>query len=705
MRQFLFRLIITTLTVMLTAFILPGFRVEGNTIWAYVGLGLLLGLLNSFVRPFVILAFGKVIMRTMGLFLIVINALMLLLIYGLQLLFDFELIGFDSWLAVFLAGLVIGLISAVLDILFGLNRPTVADKDENALLWAWIDSLPSVRRSRIVENLRFQEVFDTLWTFGLNIAFSGGIIGTMRASVGGYVSPGDPGLEELNAPAKVRIMLQKLGPTYVKIGQIISSRAEALPPEWREELSKLQSDVAPFPTEEAYEVIEEELGAPPDELYAEFDDKPLAAASTAQIHRATTLEGDAVVVKVQRPYIRPIVKADLGIMEDALDTLEARFSWARNSDLNGIFGTFASNVILELDYTNEAYNARRLKQNMEVYPLVKVPAIYSDLSTERVLTMEFVQGVKITNVAALDAAGMDRKAVAETFVRAVLKQWLFDGFFHGDPHPGNVLVNTASGEVIFIDLGMMGTLDKEQRLDLVDLMWSIQMADSRGLAGVLMRLSVPFKEEIDEEQFYRDVETLTNRYLIYGERGASIGGVMGAAVDAMYEAGLRINQNLTLAIKAITQSEEIVSTLDPEIHLLALANEEIRKLMIQQLNADTITDMAKVQAIRTTREVVRRIPSLSDATISWLDQYQKGRFEVTVNTDQLTRELKSFNRQISTLAVALVLAGLLIGTSIATFVDAQILGVELSSVAFIVFLTAVIISLGWIWRYTRALKR
>jgi ubiquinone biosynthesis protein len=357
-------------------------------------------------------------------------------------------------------------------------------------------------------------------------------------------------------------------------------------------------------------------------------------------------------------------------MEDALDTLEARFSWARNSDLNGIFGTFASNVILELDYTNEAYNARRLKQNMEVYPLVKVPAIYGDLSTERILTMEFVQGVKITNVAALDAAGIDRKAVAETFVRAVLKQWLFDGFFHGDPHPGNVLVNTASGEVIFIDLGMMGTLDKEQRLDLVDLMWSIQMADSRGLAGVLMRLSVPFKEEINEEQFYRDVETLTNRYLIYGERGASIGGVMGAAVDAMYEAGLRINQNLTLAIKAITQSEEIVSTLDPEIHLLALANEEIRKLMIQQLNADTIADMAKVQAIRTTREVVRRIPSLSDATISWLDQYQKGRFEVTVNTDQLTRELKSFNRQISTLAVALVLAGLLIGTSIATFVDA-----------------------------------
>jgi putative membrane protein len=253
MRQFLFRLIITTLTVMLTAFILPGFRVEGNTIWAYLGLGLLLGLLNSFVRPFVILAFGKVIMRTMGLFLIVINALMLLLIYGLQLLFNFELIGFNSWLAVFLAGLVIGLLSAVLDILFGLNRPTVADKDENALLWAWIDSLPSVRRSRIVENLRFQEVFDTLWTFGLNIAFSGGIIGTMRATVGGYVSPGDPGLEDLNAPAKVRIMLQKLGPTYVKIGQIISSRAEALPPDWREELSKLQSDVAPFPTAEAYQ--------------------------------------------------------------------------------------------------------------------------------------------------------------------------------------------------------------------------------------------------------------------------------------------------------------------------------------------------------------------------------------------------------------------------------------------------------------------
>jgi ubiquinone biosynthesis protein len=705
MRQFFFRLLITSFTVLLTSLLLPGFTVAGNSIWNYLALGLILGLVNAFVRPLVILAFGKVIIRTMGLFLIVINSLMLLLIYGAQDLFGFELIGFNNWFTVFLAGMFIGVIGAVLDILFGLNRPAVSDREDNELLWAWIDNLPAFRRSRIVENLRIQEVFDTMWSYGLNIAFSGGVIGTMRSSIGGFLSPGDPGLEELNTPAKVRLMLQQLGPTYVKIGQIISSRAEALPPEWKSELSRLQSEVAPFPVDEAYEIIEDELGAQADEIYSVFDPEPIAAASTAQIHKAVTQGRDDVVVKVQRPYIQPIVKADLGIMGDTIGTLESNFSWARNSDLSGIFRNFADNVVLELDYRNEAYNARRLKANMALYPQVKVPTIYSELSTDRVLTMEFVHGVKITDVDALDAAGLDRKATAEIFVRAFLKQWLFDGFFHADPHPGNILVNTQTGDVIFIDLGMMGVLDRAQRMDLIDLMWSIQMADSEGLASVLMRLSVPFRDDIDVAKLRSSIDEMTNRYLIYGERGGSIGGVMNESINVMYEAGFRINQSLTLAIKAITQAEEIVSTLDPEMHLLALANREVATLVKGQLNADTVTEIAKQQAVRTAREAIRRMPSLSEATVSWLDQYQKGRFEVTVNTDQLTRELREFNRRVSALAVALVLGGLLIGTSIATFIEANFLGVRLNQIAFGVFMLSVIVSLVWIWRFSRALRK
>ena len=274
-------------------------------------------------------------------------------------------------------------------------------------------------------------------------------------------------------------MLQQLGPTYVKVGQMVSSRADVLPAAWRTELDKLQNTVPPFPYEQVEAIVRSELGAPPDALFASFDHEPLGAASLAQVHRATLPDGSEVVVKVQRPNVQAMVRADLGNMEDLARQAERRVTTARTMNLAAMIHEFGQGVLTELDYRIEAYHALRLAEVVEGIEGIHVPRVYLDRSSGRVITMEFVRGVKATNVAALDAAGVDRDLVARRFLRAIIKQVLVDGFFHGDPHPGNIVIDPETGALTFLDLGLMGELDSNRRLQLLGLMWALRRARPR----------------------------------------------------------------------------------------------------------------------------------------------------------------------------------------------------------------------------------
>ena len=291
-------------------------------------------------------------------------------------------------------------------------------------------------------------------------------------------STGD--VEGMTTPAKVRLMLQQLGPTYVKLGQMVSSRADALPPEWSTELDKLQSTVPPFSWESARRIITEELGAEPEELFGSVEPEPFAAASLAQVHRATLKDGRAVVIKVQRPDVQSKVRADLGVIAELASVAESRSGLARQLDAGGLVKEFSNGVLEELDYTVEAYHARRLADVLESMEGVGVPSTYPELSTDRVLTMDFVPGVKATRAEQLDPS-VDRETVARTFIRATIKQILVDGFFHADPHPGNIMLDTKTGKLTFLDLGLVGELRQEQRFDLLALLWALTHG---GPAGV-----------------------------------------------------------------------------------------------------------------------------------------------------------------------------------------------------------------------------
>jgi ubiquinone biosynthesis protein len=517
------------------------------------------------------------------------------------------------------------------------------------------------------ENLRLQQVYNVLIRYAWDITvydrwdFVGDFHRAMQRWVWGVPKELDP----IPTPVKVRMMLEELGPTYVKMGQIISSQSSVIPPEWEAELEKLQSAVPPFPAEQVREVIFEELKAYPEELYASFESEPFAAASTAQVHRATLEDGTKVAVKVQRPYIQTQMKADIGIMQNASRVISARSEAARSIDLEGMLEEFGSSVLRELNYNGEAYNAMRLNQNLAGIEKAHVAKVYTTLSTSRVLTLEFVQGVKISNVEAIEAAGLDRKEIASNALRALIKMLMIDGFFHADPHPGNVLVNLESGDITFLDTGMVGELDLPQRLNLIQLLIAIRQVDIPGMARIMMNMSVPFVKEVDEKGYYRDFERTIGRYF-YAGTSTGFGEIVSTSLNLLREYGLRLNPNLTMAIKALMQAEAIATALAPEGGMLLEGVQIVQEQAMQVVTADRIVEEGRKQLMNAGREVFKNLPDLSTATAKWLTQYKKGRFEVTIDTSEVAKEVDKLGRFGRQVVIAILLVGMLIGSSIAT---------------------------------------
>jgi ubiquinone biosynthesis protein len=575
-----------------------------------------------------------------------------------------------------------------------------------------------MKRSRIDtvrENLRLQQVYNVFLRYGWDMAFQRWrLLGGIRNSMQRWVWQLPDEVAELDTPAKVRLLLEELGPTYVKMGQIVSSQASTIPADWEAELEKLQSDVPPFPAEEVREILEEELGAAPEQVFAAFEIEPLAAASTAQVHRATLISGEQVVVKIQRPGIVAQMKADLGIMQRAAGVASGRSEELRAIDLEGMIEQFSESVLTELDLLGEAYNAIRLTENMDGLEGVHIPRMYPEYSTSRVLVMEYIEGVKISDIDAIEAAGLDREVVARNALRAVIKQLLIDGFFHADPHPGNLLVNLQAGEITFLDTGMVGQLDLTQRVNLIQLLIAVQQQDVAGMGQILRNLSVPFQDSdrqggVDEKAYMREFKRVIGRQLYIGG-SAGFGQTVSMGLDLLRRHGLRLDPNLTMAVKALMQAEAFATLLYPEGGIVAEGAAMVQEMAVQEITADKVAAVVKDQVMLSAREVIKRLPSLQDATVSWLDQYQKGRLEVYVDTSGLAQEvdkLSSFGRQV---VIAMILVGMIIGSAIATTVlafaePAQGFWLFLFRLSYLGFVTAMIVGilivLRLLWRWMR----
>ena len=417
---------------------LRGAGIIGFATWAAV-----LVLVNRFARPVLVALFGRLLFTTLGLFVVIINAIAIWITSVIAPI-KIGIVADPVFLWIIVGAALYTALSTVVEAVLGLNRPDLS-ADRSRGIWGFLERLPTPRRNAIIENLRLQQVYSAIYTTSLDIALADTPVGDVRRWFARRVLGETPDLTDETAPARIRQMLQQLGPTYVKIGQMMASRSDILPPEWIEELSKLQSDAAPFAYEDVVATIVKELGKPPEELYQTFDPVPFAAASTAQVHEARLMDGTLVAVKVQRPRIVAKTQADLGVAQQLAGVAEQRLAIARKIGLQGIVREFAQGVLKELDYRNEAYYAKRLADGMQRFPQIHVPIVYDELSGQRVKTEEFIHGIKISKADEIRAAGFDTTELGTVFIRAIIKQVLIDGFFHGDPHPGNVFVVAGDG--------------------------------------------------------------------------------------------------------------------------------------------------------------------------------------------------------------------------------------------------------------------
>src|SRR5215213_456209 len=374
--------------------------------------------------------------------------------------------------------------------------------------------------------------------------------------------------------------LIKLGPTFIKIGQSLGTRADLLPLAYIKELALLQDQVPPFPNEEAFERIESELGRTVAEAYAEFDPEPVASASLGQVYRARMHTGEEVAVKVQRPHLRETVGRDVAVLGRITRVL-ARFpSVSENADWEGMLREFRETIGEEMDYAREAANADRFRENFREWRAVRVPHIHWTHTTPRVLTMEFIRGTKVTDLEGLKARRISPVKVNRLLVRAYLKQLLEDGFFHADPHPGNLLVMN-SGHLAFFDFGMVGRITPRLQSQMIDAFFHVVGRDTEGLAQDLINLNF-LKPGVDPERVRPVVEGLFRHYLNLKLGDVNFKELTYDLAEVMYEYPFRLPSNFTYVIRALMTLEGIGIVTDPGFSFFDTAKPFAKEFMLRR---------------------------------------------------------------------------------------------------------------------------
>ncbi len=464
--------------------------------------------------------------------------------------------------------------------------------------------------------------------------------------------------EELTAPERLRMAFEELGPTFVKLGQLLASRPDIIGDNFAVELSKLREEASPFPFEQVELIIREETGKRWDEIFEKIDETPLAAASVAQVHRAALKDGRKVVIKIQRPSITKLISRDLAVLQLLLAAAEKYIEEAKDLGLHVILDEFSRSIKRELDFMLEASNSQRLRRETADEPDIVIPEVHWEYTTEKMIVFEEVEGVAPTDQKALDALGIDRKKTASALARAIMRQVLMDGVFHADLHSGNIRI-TPEGKIALLDFGAVGYLSEEMRESIGNLLFSILARDYQEMVNEFMKVGY-CDGIIDERGFERDLRELTEPYRGRPLEALPIGKILSEGISMSRRYKVRVPPELVMLVRTLLVAEEAVSAINPDTVVLDEALPFAKKLLLRRLDPKRQLKLMK-RAAGDYGEMVRKLPSqlsrilqrVIDSRLS-IDFVHKGYEQMLSEMDRVTNRL----------SLSVIIGALIVGSAL-----------------------------------------
>lgn len=456
---------------------------------------------------------------------------------------------------------------------------------------------------------------------------------------------------DTSVPIRVRKVMEELGTAYIKLGQMLSTRPDLVGWEMAEELQKLRDDTPLTPFPEMKKVIEEELGKPIYEVYKDFNGIPIGSASIGQVYAATLIENNKkVAIKVQKPDIKDMIEADLKIMEFLANNMNKYVQRTRIYNLPAIISEFERSMKKELDYLEEVMNMEHLSYNLRNDPNVYIPKAYPEYSSEKLITMEYIEGVEVEKIFNSDDPQYNKKLIAKRGVNSYFKQILIDGFFHADPHPSNIMIMDQN-KICFIDEGMMGTLDDEFRENLSKLLLLLTKGDVKHILKQLSYMGIITKKQSDDRQLRDNLNDLLNRY--YGTELKNMEGGFEDLLDVMIKNDVKIPREFVTIGRGIALIEETGKKLDPDFNAAKELKKLSKKMIINKYKPKNLMKNGESYFFEL-EHLTKGLPSRIDNLINLLE------------TDEITINLKHVNIEetIHQLSMSIILAGLLIGSSL-----------------------------------------